>query len=464
MFSLFRGRGRIIHRHAGAKSSHINMCAGPILPKMLIFAVPLMFSGILQLLFNAADIVIVGHFAGDHSLAAVGSNMPVIGMLTNLFIGISIGTNVLVSNCFGAKDKTGIEKAVSTSIVLSVISGILLTAVGVVFSRKILLFMNTPAEVLPLATLYLVIYFFCMTPLMLYNFGSAVLRAVGDTKRPLLYLVIAGVINVILNIFFVAYLKLGVAGVAIATVISQSISAVLVVRCLMHETGAIRFVPKQARIDLGSLAKMLRVGVPAGLQGVLFSISNVVIQSSINTFGAVVMAGSCSSDNIELFIYFAMTAFYQAIISFTSQNMGAGQTERVKRVLKVGLICIAAVGGTMGVLTVIFGKSLLGLYSSSDAVIAAGMTRMKIVVPMYAVCGLMEGMAGSIRGMGYSVLPMIVTLIGVCGLRVVWVSTLLDIPMFHSAAMIYMSYPVSWLVTFAAHCVCYHFIKKKAGI
>ena len=264
-------------------------------PKMLLFAIPVMLTSILQLLFNAADIIVVGRFAGDNSLAAVGSNSSLIGLMTNLFVGISIGTNVLVSRYFGSKNDEGISKAVSTSILVAIFSGIFLTILGVVFARKILILMHTPAEVLGLATLYLVIYFFGMTPMMIYNFGAAVLRASGDTRRPLFYLSVAGVINVILNLFFVIYLHLDVAGVAIATVISQCVSAALVLRCLSREAGPMRLTLKGARIDLENLLKILRIGIPAGLQGVLFSFSNVVIQSSINTFGATVMAGSSAS-------------------------------------------------------------------------------------------------------------------------------------------------------------------------
>ena len=460
---MFLFRGRTINQNRGGRNKYaINMCSGRILPKMLLFAIPLMFSSILQLLFNAADIIVVGRCAGDNSLAAVGSNSSLISLMTNLFVGISIGTNVLVARYYGSKDEEGISKTVATSIIVAVVSGVFLTVLGIVFARKILIMMQTPPEVLGLATLYLVIYFFGMTPMMLYNFGGAILRAVGDTRRPLIYLSFAGVVNVLLNLFFVIYLHLDVAGVAIATVIAQCISAALVLRCLLRESGALRFTPAKARIDVKNLMKMLRIGIPAGLQGVLFSISNVVIQAFINSFGAVVMAGSCASDSIEMFVYFSMEAFYQAIISFTSQNMGAGRFDRVNKVLKVGLVCSALVGGLLGLTATIFGHTLLGIYSSSEAVIAAGMERMKLIASAYAICGLMEGMGGVMRGMGYSVLPTIVTLLGVCGLRLVWISTLLHIPALHSVATVYISYPVSWAVTFAAHFACFLWVRKRA--
>ena len=438
------------------------MCSGPILPKMLLFAVPLMFSSILQLLFNAADIIVVGRYAGDNSLAAVGSNTALIGLLTNLFIGVSIGTNVLAARYYGAKDEKALSETVHTSMFLAVASGVFLTLVGVAFARKILIIMQTPAEVLGLATLYLVIYFFGMTPLMIYNFGSAILRAVGDTRRPLFYLAVAGIINVVLNLFFVINLHLDVAGVAIATVISQCVSAALVVRCLMRESGGIQLSLSGVRIHMDKFARILQVGIPAGIQGVLFSMANVAIQSSINSFGAVTMAGNSAAANIELFVYFAMNAFYQAIISFTSQNMGVGNVKRVRKILKTGLICSTVIGFVLGMLCVIFGHSLLRIYSPSEAVIAAGIARFRIVAATYFLCGLMDGMAGVMRGLGYSVLPTIVTLLGACGLRLAWIFLLFQIPAFHTVTVVYLSFTVSWLVTFAAHVVCFRWGIKKA--
>ncbi|MEG1602674.1 MAG: MATE family efflux transporter [Cloacibacillus sp.] len=442
------------------KKYEIDMCSGAILPKMLLFAVPLMCSSILQLLFNAADIIVVGRFAGDNSLAAVGSNTSLIGLLTNLFIGLSVGTNVLAARYYGAKEEEALAKTVHTSIMLGVISGLLLTVIGVAGARRILIAMRTPDEVLGLATLYLVIYFFGMTPVMVYNFGSAVLRAVGDTRRPLYYLLFAGVINVLLNLFFVINLHLDVAGVAIATVISQCVSAALVVRCLLRESGGIRLVPSEMRISVPKLVKILKIGLPAGIQGVLFALSNVVIQSSINSFGAVIMAGSSAAANIEMFVYFAMNAFYQAIISFTSQNIGAGHIKRIYNILKTGQICIVAVGCTLGLGAALFGHALLGVYSSSEAVIKAGMDRLWILSTTYAVCGMMDGMVGALRGMGYSVMPTVVTLLGVCGLRLLWIATIFQMPSLHTITVLYLSYPVSWIITFAAHLGCFTWAMK----
>lgn len=455
---------RIHTRGAGGGSFKINMCSGPVLPKMLLFAVPLMLSSILQLLFNAADIIVVGRYAGDNSLAAVGSNSALIGLLTNLFIGVSVGSNVLAARCYGAKDDKSLSETVHTSMFLALVSGILLSLVGVVFAREILIIMQTPAEVLDLATLYLVIYFFGMAPVMLYNFGSALLRAVGDTRRPLVYLAAAGVINVALNMFFVINLRLDVAGVAIATVISQCVSAALVVRCLARESGGIRFDPRRTRLYADKLAEILHIGLPAGIQSVLFSFSNVVIQSSINTFGAVTMAGNSAAQNVEQFVYVAMNAFYQAIISFTSQNMGVGNVGRVRRILKTGLACSMTAGLALGMLCVVFGHGLLRIYSPSEAVIEAGIARFHIVASLYFLCGFMDGMVGALRGLGYSVVPTVVSLVGACGLRLVWIYLLFKIPGFRNVTAVYLSYPVSWIVTSAAHVVGFRHAIKKAEL
>lgn len=443
------------------KKYEMDMCSGPILKKMLLFAIPLMCSSVLQLLFNAADIVVVGRFAGDNSLAAVGSNTSLISLLTNLFIGLSVGANVLVARYYGAKQEEDLKKAVHTSMLLSVYSGIILTIVGIAGARYILELMSTPEEVLSLAVIYLRIYFLGMTATMIYNFGSAILRAVGDTKRPLYYLFTAGVINVILNLFFVIILHMDVAGVALATAISQCISALLIIRCLMHEEGAIRLVLKELHIDRQKFFSILRIGLPAGFQGIIFSLSNVVIQSSVNSFGAVIVAGNSAAANLEGFVYVAMNAFYQATISFTSQNYGAGKYKRINRILFTGQACVFMVGLVFGNFVVLAGRQLLSVYSSSADVIAAGMDRLGIVSRTYALCGMMDVMVGSLRGVGYSVLPMIVSLIGACGLRLVWLATMFQMPQFHSVQMIYISYPISWIITFAVHVLCFIVIRKK---
>lgn len=437
------------------KTYEIDMCSGAILPKLLQFALPLMFSSILQLLFNAADIIVVGRWAGDNSLAAVGSNASIIGLLTNLFIGLSVGANILAARFYGAREEENLRQTVHTALLVSLLGGMLLAVTGALGAHTILIWMQSPPEVLDLATLYLRIYFLGMPATMLYNFGAALLRAVGDTRRPLYHLTLAGVINVVLNLFFVIVCHLDVAGVAIATVASQCVSALLVLRCLTKAGGAVRLDLRQLKIHPVRLRQIMRVGIPAGIQGVLFSLSNVVIQSSINSFGETVMAGNAAANNIETFIYASVNAFYQANISFTSQNLGAGRIDRIRPIMLRALGCAAVTGGVLGWLTVLLGPHLLGIYSDSAPVISAGMDRIRIVCTLYALCGLMDVIVGSIRGMGYAVTPMLVTLIGACGLRLLWIAVLFQIPEYHTIHTVYISYPVSWTVTFLAQLVCY---------
>lgn len=439
----------------------MDMCSGPILSKMLMFAIPLMCSSMLQMLFNAADTVVVGRFAGDNSLAAVGSNGSLIGLITNLFLGLSIGANVLVARYFGAKREKDLSETVHTAILLSIFSGIFLTIIGCAGAKQILIWMQTPPEVLELAVLYLRIYFLGMTATMVYNFGSAILRAVGDTQRPLYFLLGAGVVNVVLNLIFVILFKMDVAGVALATVISQCISAALIIRCLMREEGAFRLIPRQLHIYRDKFLGILKIGLPAGVQGIIFSLSNVVIQSSINSFGAVTVAGNSAAANIESFVYFAMNAFHQATISFTGQNMGAGNYKRINRIVVTGEICVTVVGIVLGNLVVLAGHPLLGIYSSSEKVIAAGMVRLKVVSVTYALCGMMDVMVGALRGIGYSIMPMMVSLVGVCGLRMMWIATVFQMPEYHSARMVYISYPITWFVTFVVHILSFIWAKKQ---
>ena len=447
----------------GKKKYQIDMCSGSILKKMLLFAVPLMCSSILQLLFNAADIIVVGRYAGDNSLAAVGSNTSLINLLTNLFIGLSIGANVLVARFFGAKQEKELKDTVHTAMTISIISGIILTIVGVVGARQILIWMKSPEEVLELATLYLRIYFMGMTATMVYNFGSAILRAVGDTKRPLYFLLFAGVINVVLNLIFVIVLKMDVAGVALATVISQCISASLVLTCLMKEQSGIRLELKNLRVNSKILLKILQIGLPAGFQGVIFAIANVTIQSSINSFGAIEVAGNSAASNVEGFVYMAMNAFYQSAISFTSQNVGAGKYERINKILITAQICVLAVGLLMGNGAVFFAEELLGFYSKNPEVIAAGTERLRYICSLYALCGMMDVMVGMLRGLGYSVMPMIVSLLGACALRLIWLATLFQIEQFHTVQMIYITYPVSWTITLLTHIICFIIVRRKLG-
>lgn len=443
------------------KKYKIDMCSGSVIMKMLIFALPLMCSSILQLLFNAADMVVVGRFAGDNALAAVGSNSALIKLLTNLFIGLSTGTNVLVAQYYGGKKWQELKETLHTSMLLSIYSGLFLTVVGIIAARQILIWIQAPLEVLDLAAVYLRLYFIGMTSTMVYNFGSAILRAFGDTKRPLYYLLGAGVVNVVLNLIFAVAFRMGVAGVAAATVISQTISALLVVRCLILEKGDIHLELKELRIHKERLLEILQIGLPAGFQGIVFALSKVVIQSAVNSFGAIVVAGDSAASNIEGFVYMAINAFYQATISFTSQNYGAKQYKRIDKILFVGELYAMITSMVLGYLAVHFGEELLGIYSSSKEVIRAGMIRLKIVGITYALCGGMDILVGALRGIGYSVLPMIVTMVGACGLRLLWLATVFQMPAYHSLTTIYMSYPITWAITLFVHMLCFLWARRR---
>lgn len=439
----------------------IDMCSGSVLKKLVLFCFPLMCSGMLQLLFNAADVIVVGRFAGDEPLAAVGATSSLINLFTNIFIGLSVGSNVLTARFLGASNKGEIEKTVHTSVALALVSGSVLAVVGFVVSPLLLGWMSTPETVLPLATLYLRIYFLGMPAMMLYNFGSAILRAIGDTRRPLYYLMAAGVLNVVLNLLFVIIFKMSVAGVALATVISQILSAFLIIRCLTREDGEIRLNLRRIKIDRTTLFKILQIGLPAGVQGTLFSLSNVFIQSSVNLFGDIVVAGNSAAGNLEGFVYIAMNSVYQGTISFVSQNVGAMKFKRVPRVVLTAQILVIAVGLVMGNAIVIFGKFFLGLYTDNPAVVEAGMVRLLYICVLYALCGMMEVMVGALRGIGYSVMPMIVSLIGACALRLVWLATVFQIEAFHCIETIYVSYPISWFLTLLAHIICFLIVWRR---
>lgn len=450
------------------KQYEMDMCSGPILRKMLMFALPLMLSSILQLLFNAADIVVVGKFAGDNSLAAVGSNTALINLLTNLFIGLSIGANVVAARHYGAKAWDDLRRTVHTAMLLSMLSGALLLVLGVIGAEQMLIWMQTPEEVLPLATVYLRIYFLGMISTMVYNFGSALLRAVGDTKRPLYFLLCAGVINVILNLLFVIGFQMDVMGVAIATVISETVSALLVLRCLVKEKGGIHLELRAMRIDRKKMLQILRIGLPAGFQGVVFALSNVVIQSSVNIFGNIVVAGNSAAANLEGFVYMAMNAFYQTTLSFVSQNYGAGEQKRINRIVLLGEACVIVTGTLLGNMVVFFGNDLLQIYSNNPEVIAAGMVRLHYISMIYALCGIMDVMVGALRGIGYSIMPMIVSIVGVCVLRLIWLATVFQIPEFHKIETVYLSYPVTWILTSLVYIVffvwiCIRSARKKSA-
>lgn len=444
------------------KSYEMDMCNGPIFGKLLVFALPLMLSGILQLLFNAADIVVVGKFSGSHALAAVGSTGALINLFVNVFIGFSIGTNVLVAQYFGASDEKNVHETVHTSILLGIVGGFILIVAGMVFAKPMLEWMDTPEDVLSHAVLYMRIYFIGMPAMLVYNFGAAILRAIGDTRRPLYYLLSAGVINVILNLFFVIVLDMGVAGVATATVISQIVSAILIVRCLMHSDGIYRLDLHELKIYKRKMVHIAKIGLPAGVQGAVFSLSNVLIQSSVNSFGSIAMAGNTAAGNIEGFVYTSMNAVYQTALSFTSQNVGGERQDRIPKIVFQCLAIVTVVGAVLGNLAYQCGPFLLNIYSSDPEVIQYGMSRMQIICQWYFLCGIMDVAVGILRGMGYSVMPMLVSLAGACGLRVLWIFTVFVWK--HSLFVLYLSYPITWTITLAVHFICFFVIwKRKKG-
>ncbi len=442
-----------------AKSYEIDMCNGPIFGKLVLFAVPLILSGLLQLLFNAADIVVVGRFAGKESMAAVGSTTSLINLMVNLFIGLSVGANVLAGRYYGAKKFEDLQETVHTSVILAVGGGLLLIFAGETFASPLLTMMGTPDDVKPLSDLYLQIYFLGMPGTLLYNFGSAILRAAGDTRRPLYFLLTAGVINAVLNLIFVIGFQMGVAGVATATVISQYISAGLIVQCLVRSEAPYRLRLRELRLVPEKLFSIIKIGFPAGMQGAIFSISNVLIQSSVNSFGSVAMAGSTASANIEGFVYTSMNAIYQTALSFTSQNFGAGKYNRMTKILCYCLGIVVFVGIVMGDGAVFFGRQLLEIYSSDQDVIGYGVARLRIICGTYFLCGIMDTMVGALRGIGYSVIPMFVSLTGACLFRVIWIYTVFA--GHRTLETLYLSYPVSWIITFSAHVICYLLIRRS---
>lgn len=438
----------------------IDMCSGPLMGKLLRFSVPLMLSGILQLLFNAADIVVVGQFDSSDAMAAVGSTSSLNNLIVNLFLGLSAGGSVVVAQYFGMKSRQDVEETVHTAILLGFISGLVLVAAGMFLAEPMLVLMGTTPDVIDQSVLYMRIVFAGMPAMMVYDFGAGILRAVGDTRRPLVYLFCGGVVNVAFNLFFVIVCHLGVAGVAIGTVMSQCIAAFLTVRCLMKTDDCYGIRLRELRIVKHKLLRILRVGVPTGIQGAMFSISNVVIQSSINSFdSSIIVAGNTASGNIEGFVYTAMNAFYQASLTFTSQNVGAHQTRRILPVLGWSLLCVTVVGVATGVLAVLFGPQLLGIYSPDEEVIAYGLERLRLICLTYFLCGTMDVVTGSIRGLGPSVTPAVISLLGVCGLRIVWIYTVFAAH--RSLMVLYLSYPVSWLITLVVNIICFAVFFKR---
>ena len=428
-------------------SRTMDMTQGRLLTQVLVFALPIMLSGILQLLFNAADTIVVGRFAGTEALAAVGSVGSLNNMIISLFIGLSVGANVLVARYTGSRNDRAVSDTVHTSVLLSLAGGVLLMIIGVALARPLLELMGSPEDVIDLAVLYVRIIFLGMPVQMLYNFCAAILRAVGDTQRPLYYLTIAGVVNVLLNLVFVILFHLSVAGVALATIISQAISALLVTRALLNMEGPTRLFLNRLRIHPGKLREIIRIGLPAGIQSSVFSLSNVVIQSSVNSFGSVVIAGNAASSHVGNFVYQAMNTFQQAITCFAGQNIGARKPRRIVSAMKVCMFWAVSFGLVLGLLSCVFGTQLLSLFSADPAVIAAGMERQIIVCAPYFLCGMMDVMTGALRGIGYSLLPMIVSILGACAFRLFWVFTVFAA--YPTLPCLMLSYPVSWLLTFS---------------
>lgn len=431
-----------------------SMTEGSLTLRIIKFIIPIMLTGILQLLYNAADSVIVGNFDGKNALAAVSSVGSLINLIVNVSMGLTVGTSVAVAHDYGAKDYEGVQKTVHTSYLVAVIAGVAVGIFGVIFSRTFLVWMGSPDEVLPLSTIYLRIYFIGMPANLAYNFGASILRSVGDAKHPLYFLTISGLANLLMNIIFVVCFKMGVAGVALATVISQVLSAIMIIIYQLRQNDCVRLDPKALRIHMDKLKKIIIVGIPAGLQGSVFSLSNVVIQSSINSFGAVVMAANGAASSLEGFTYTAMNSVHHAALTFVGQNVGAHRYERINRVVFTCLAIVTVLGILIGWSMYFFGEPLLKLYLPNDPeAIPYGITRLSYIALTHFLCGCMDVMVGGQRGLGMSVTPMLTSLLGSCVLRIVWINTIFAAN--RTLFMLYISYPISWIITFAAHMIFY---------
>lgn len=437
----------------------IDMCNGSILDKLVSFSIPLMLSGILQLLFNAVDIIVVGQFTGNEALAAVGSTTALINVFVNLFIGISLGASVLAARFYATGQEKEMSETVHTSITLALISGIAMGIIGVIAAKGALELMDTPDNVLNLSTLYMRIYFMGMPFFMLYNYGAAILRAVGDTKRPLLFLIISGATNVLLNLLLVIQFHLGVAGVAIATVISQCISCILVLRCLYLSDGSYQLRFNKLGMKTRYVKQIFQIGIPAGIQSTIINFSNVLLQSSVNSFGSVAMAGYTAANNILGFLYVSVNSITQACMSFTSQNYGVRKFKRMDKVLLecLGLTVIVAL--VLGGGSYLFGAELMHIYTKSTKVIECGVDIMLYTTVTYFLCSIMDLLPGALRGMGHSTVPMILSVIGTVGTRIVWIYVIF--PCHRSLDFLFISYPVSWLLTIVMQVICFYFVRKK---
>lgn len=438
----------------------VNMLEGSVFRGIITFTIPVIAAGFLQLLFQAADLVVLGKFCGSNSVGAAGSTVSISNLLINFFLGSSTGTGVATAHAVGENDRKALHKVVHTALPTAIIIGVFLTVVGVLFSDTLLTTMGTPQEQLRLATVYMRIIFCGITFNMVYNFCASILRALGDTRSPLIFLTFSGILNVVLNLIFVIVFHMDVAGVALATIISQFVSAVLVVLALMRRTDAARLQLKKIKIYKDSLLKILKIGIPSGIQSSMFSISNVLIQSSINSLGAAVVSGGSAAHNIEGFVYIIMNAFYQATINFVGQNFGVKNFARIKEIVKKSLVLVSIVGFSSAMLVFAFAKPLLSLYiTDNNESLQAGITRLAFVCLPYFLCGLMEVSTGAIRGMGVSTVPMVISIIGVCVIRVIWVATIFAA--FGTVASVYSCYSVSWAITFIAQITAFSIIYKR---
>ena len=435
------------------------MCNGTIMDKLVSFSLPLMLSGILQLMFNAVDVIVVGRFAGSQALAAVGSTTALINMFVNLFMGISLGTNVLAARFFAAGKDRQMSETVHTSIAFAAISGIVMVFVGIFFSKFALELMATPADVIEQSTLYMRIYFLGMPFFMLYNYEAAILRAVGDTKRPLIFLIISGVINAVLNMILVIVFHLAVAGVAIATVFSQMISCILVLRCLYRSEGSYQFRFSKLMLKGCYLKQIFQVGVPAGIQSTVINFSNVLLQSSVNSFGSIAMAGYTAANNILGFLFVSVNSVTQACMSFTSQNYGVRKWKRMDKILVDCMILSMIVALVLGGGSYIFGSQILRIYTENEEVIRCGMEILSYTTLTYFLCGFMDLFPGAMRGMGFSAAPMMLSIVGTVGTRIVWIFGIF--PRYRSLSVLFISYPVSWILTIAMQVVCFFIVRRK---
>lgn len=436
------------------------MINGPLFSTIVLYTVPIILTSVLQLLFNAADLVIVGRFCGSITVAAVGATGSLTSLLVNLFIGLSVGAGIPVAHALGSREHEVVHRTVHTALPLSLVSGVFLTIVGVLFSEGMLRMMDTPENVLPLSALYMKTYFLGITFTMIYNFCASILRAAGDTKGPLIYLSIAGIINVVLNIFFVTALDMSVAGVGLATSISQGVSAILVVNSLMRRTDSCRLQLSKMRFYGPQLSRILRIGLPAGIQRILFSISNVIIQSSFNTFGDIFISGNSAAVNIEGFLYVSVNSFQQTVTNFIGQNMGARKLDRVKRSYRICLALVSVVGLALSLLIFAFGEQLLSIYIvDSQEAITYGMRRILHVSLPYVLLGLCDVVTGALRGMGASLAPMILSILGICGIRVGWVYFVF--PFFPTPECLFLSYPISWAITFLVQLVFFRYEYRR---